>query len=47
MPVTPLLVQELVQSSRIPYRYLPFHERAVTVLYWYKSNQKMGSKLKK
>ena len=39
---TPLLVQD----SRITCCSVPFDEDVVTVLYWYKSNPKMGSKLK-
>jgi len=32
---------------RITYLSFPFDENAVTVLYWYKSNPKIGSRLKK
>jgi len=30
----------------LTYRYVPFDGRIVTVIYWYKLNQKMGSKRK-
>ena len=40
------IIALLVQSSHIQYRQVPFDSCAVTVFCWYKTNQKMGSKLK-
>ena len=37
----------LVQGSRVKYKKVPFDGPVVTVIYWYKLNQKMRSKLQK
>jgi len=40
-------IKNLMSKYKVPYYISPFNERVVTVIYLYKSNQKMGSKLKK